>query len=509
MASKGKKPNKTFEKKVSVSSLGTPDKDGFLTKQGGSIKNWKKRWFVLKGDTLYYFKTQKDTEQTGQIKLEKNSVCSPEQGMRTGKKSKFYFSLGTSSRTFFLFAETEETMKQWVERIGRGIDALNGGGGGGGGGGVGGVGAGGAGLGASSGSSSSSGSSGSSSAPPVSDHGAVSPRDTNHTPAPETRDPVDPGPAVIREDIPSKEEGARARINRAKSVIPFLQDEESKVLEFWEIWSESIPPREDLQPGMAIEFHVSTSANMQKLTWRTAGPQNIFIQKMVDFFWNVGAPESEIDKLNEIGADINPIKIGSWIDMSAKGGMDGGWYFPVDIPLKQAIEAADEGEPSRIVNEWAEKHGVDKSYSVGRDMGAAPPRQTEIRMRLPGADFQTQLKIGLDAFTAFDFPPLPTNALSILQETNEAGICMSVITSSEGFVRLGLLVPKPSQETVKKLCSISGANYEDLFELEQGLGTSGPYFAEYQFLKEGFGYGVYKEGFDIVFHFLVGTETVD
>ena len=30
-----------------------------MTKQGGSIKTWKKRWFVLKGDMLYYFKTQK------------------------------------------------------------------------------------------------------------------------------------------------------------------------------------------------------------------------------------------------------------------------------------------------------------------------------------------------------------------------------------------------------------------------------------------------------------------
>mmetsp|Transcript_18258 Transcript_18258/g.30448 ORF Transcript_18258/g.30448 Transcript_18258/m.30448 type:complete len:502 (-) Transcript_18258:267-1772(-) len=501
MSAKGKKPNKTFEKKVSVSSLGTPDKDGFLTKQGGSYKNWKRRWFVLKGDTLYYFKTQKDTEQTGQIKIEKNSLCSPEQGMRTGKKSKFYFSVGTASRTFFLFAETDETMKQWVERISRSIETLNGGGS----------------SSAPSPSISSSGGPAGGSTPvsPVASTPAVgggessSPPAANHShDSPEKdRNIVDAAP--IKDDSFNKEEGVRARINRAKTVIPFLQDEESKVLEFWEIWSESIPPREDLQPGMAIEFHVSTSANMQKLTWRTAGPQNIFIQKMVDFFWNVGAPESEIDKLNEIGADINPIKIGSWIDMSAKGGMDGGWYFPVDIPLKQAIEAADDGEPSRIVNEWAEKHGVDKSYSVGRDMGAAPPRQTEIRMRLPGSDFQTQLKIGLDAFTAFDFPPLPTNALSILQEATEPGICMSVITSSEGFVRLGLLVPKPSQDTVKKLCSISGANYEDLFEFENSLGSSGPYFAEYQFLKEGFGYGVYKEGFDIVFHFLVGTETID
>merc|ERR1711934_324308 len=71
------------KQKVSVSALGSPDKDGFLTKQGGSIKTWKKRWFVLKGDTLYYFKTQKDPEQTGEIKLEKTTKCTNE-----GKKKR-------------------------------------------------------------------------------------------------------------------------------------------------------------------------------------------------------------------------------------------------------------------------------------------------------------------------------------------------------------------------------------------------------------------------------------
>ncbi len=105
-----------------------------------------------------------------------------------------------------------------------------------------------------------------------------------------------------------------------------MRDKDSKTLEFWNIWAESIAPRDELSPGAKIDFEVSTSADMQKLTWRTAGPQNVFIQKMVDFFWNVGAPESEIDRLNDVGALINPIRIGSWIDMSGKGGMDGGWY---------------------------------------------------------------------------------------------------------------------------------------------------------------------------------------
>jgi len=232
---------------------------------------------------------------------------------------------------------------------------------------------------------------------------------------------------------------------------------------------------------------------------------------MVDFFWNVGAPESEIDRLNDVGALINPIKIGSWIDMSAKGGMDGGWYFPVDIQLNMAIEAADPGEPSKKVSEWATKNSVTKAWSVGRDMGAAPPRQTEIRVSLPGNSRSRQIEIGIDAFSSFGFPPLNDNALAILNEgdDSDAGLSLSVITSSEGFVRLGLMSPRPNKDVVQRLCGIVGANPDDLFEFQNALGSSGPAYVEYQFLKEGFGYGVYKEGFDIVFHYDVGSEGAD
>jgi len=88
-----------------------------------------------------------------------------------------------------------------------------------------------------------------------------------------------------------------------------------------------MPDKKDLsvvQDGY-MSYHVAISADMNKLTWRVSGPQPVFIQKMVDFFWNVGAPEIEIDRLNDVGAAMNPERIGSWIDMSIKGGMDGGW----------------------------------------------------------------------------------------------------------------------------------------------------------------------------------------
>ena len=76
-------------------------------------------------------------------------------------------------------------------------------------------------------------------------------------------------------------------------------------------------------------------------------------------------------------------------------------------------------------------------------------------------------------------------------------------------MRLGILVPSPDSETVVKLCELCGANKENLATFEGSLEADGPAYAEYQFLKEGFGYGVYKEGFDIVFHYVAGSEAKD
>jgi hypothetical protein len=37
----------------------TPDMEGWLHKQSCKYKKWNKRWFVLKGANLFYFKSPK------------------------------------------------------------------------------------------------------------------------------------------------------------------------------------------------------------------------------------------------------------------------------------------------------------------------------------------------------------------------------------------------------------------------------------------------------------------
>lgn len=455
-----KKIKKYGDIRVPATSLHPPDKDGYLTKQGGAIKTWKKRYFVLKDRTLYYYKTPKDQMFTGKLELEGSSQIREEP-----QKKKTMFSISTAKRIYYMYADKPEEMKEWVEALSKAVSKGTG-------------------------------------AKPSSGQPAVS------QPPSDNIKEDDKGKQQILE--PTADMSPRLRLGLAKGVVKFLMDDDSKVLEFWQIWSESIPPKEEIVSGSAIDFQVAASCDMQKLTWRTCGPQNIFIQKMVDFFWNVGAPESEIDRLNDVGALINPVKIGSWIDMSAKGGMDGGWFFPVEIPTKLGIDAADVGEAIKIFGEWAERHGVHSVYAVGRDMGAAPPRQTEFKFKVPGNTFDEQLSIALDAYTTFNIPAIPDDALKILRDSRPSEtLCLSVITSSEGFVRLGLLAPKPSTETVLSLCSVSGGKSDEVASFEAALGADGPAYAEYQYLMKGFGYGVYKEGFDIVFHYAVGEERVD
>jgi len=89
-------------------------KEGFLIKKGAKLKNWKKRWFVLIGDELKYFKGQHDKKPKGIIKLEPDFLIS-EVGLKP-----FCFQImpaDTGKRTYFISASEETEMKEWMAAI--------------------------------------------------------------------------------------------------------------------------------------------------------------------------------------------------------------------------------------------------------------------------------------------------------------------------------------------------------------------------------------------------------
>ncbi|XP_065193807.1 cytohesin-1-like [Sycon ciliatum] len=51
-----------------------PDREGWLTKEGGKRKTWRRRWFILTENCLFYFKLPSDKEPRGIIPLENLGV---------------------------------------------------------------------------------------------------------------------------------------------------------------------------------------------------------------------------------------------------------------------------------------------------------------------------------------------------------------------------------------------------------------------------------------------------
>eukprot|EP01097_Dermamoeba_algensis_P007658 TRINITY_DN48_c0_g1_i1.p1 TRINITY_DN48_c0_g1~~TRINITY_DN48_c0_g1_i1.p1 ORF type:complete len:428 (-),score=98.00 TRINITY_DN48_c0_g1_i1:279-1562(-) len=85
-------------------------KQGWLTKEGGRVKTWKKRFISLSSTGLTYAKDPKD-EALGSIPLGTIS----EVKIAERKDKKFCLSLTTPERTYFFCAETEAEMQGWLD----------------------------------------------------------------------------------------------------------------------------------------------------------------------------------------------------------------------------------------------------------------------------------------------------------------------------------------------------------------------------------------------------------
>jgi len=100
-------------------SFSKPEKQGWLTKQGGRVKNWKRRWFVLKDNRMYYYKSPKDGNPLGFIPLERCAMRIVE-----NSNKKFCFEIFDPHQpfsryhpSFFIYADTQEEMTDWINRL--------------------------------------------------------------------------------------------------------------------------------------------------------------------------------------------------------------------------------------------------------------------------------------------------------------------------------------------------------------------------------------------------------
>eukprot|EP00027_Filamoeba_sp_ATCC50430_P013102 CAMPEP_0168573782 /NCGR_PEP_ID=MMETSP0413-20121227/18721_1 /TAXON_ID=136452 /ORGANISM="Filamoeba nolandi, Strain NC-AS-23-1" /LENGTH=831 /DNA_ID=CAMNT_0008607061 /DNA_START=125 /DNA_END=2619 /DNA_ORIENTATION=+ len=115
---------RTVSSRRSMSPL-SMDRTGYLNKEGGKIKSWKKRYFVMKGASgkILYAKKQNSGE-LGVIDLEGISA-EKVRALGEYKKRKFIIAIDTPKRIFYLQAESQQEQSDWFESIRRAVVFLN------------------------------------------------------------------------------------------------------------------------------------------------------------------------------------------------------------------------------------------------------------------------------------------------------------------------------------------------------------------------------------------------
>lgn len=90
----------------------TLEKCGYLSKLGGKVKMWKRKWFVLRNGALYYYKSQHDVlrKPQGHIKLDMQTKINKSQGELT-------FEVTNSKKTYYLTADSASEVDRWVRLV--------------------------------------------------------------------------------------------------------------------------------------------------------------------------------------------------------------------------------------------------------------------------------------------------------------------------------------------------------------------------------------------------------
>ncbi|NWR57947.1 PKHA2 protein, partial [Bucorvus abyssinicus] len=100
-------------------------KSGYCVKQGNVRKSWKRRYFVLDEFSISYYKCEQDKEPLRSILLKdvcKTHECLVKSGDLLMRDN--LFEIVTSSRTFYIQADSPEDMHSWIRVITGAVQAL-------------------------------------------------------------------------------------------------------------------------------------------------------------------------------------------------------------------------------------------------------------------------------------------------------------------------------------------------------------------------------------------------
>jgi hypothetical protein len=95
---------------------GRPEKEGYLMKRGEVNKGFQRRWFILRGNLLFYYEKRGDKEPVGVIVLEGCTI----EVADCEDVDNYAFQItfpGSAMRTYVFSADSQENLEEWMKAL--------------------------------------------------------------------------------------------------------------------------------------------------------------------------------------------------------------------------------------------------------------------------------------------------------------------------------------------------------------------------------------------------------
>ena len=246
-------------------------------------------------------------------------------------------------------------------------------------------------------------------------------------------------------------------LQRALSVRLNLQISLSQlaIVEEWmdihlDRWLEHLPMPPDMPDAQAVTYLAMLGSDLRRIWWGAWGDPRGFVPKMADYFKLCNIAKSDAALLDQIGEQLEPKLVGSWIGVWGNKVVTG-WHFWDPQPWPKIESMFGTHEAKYQIKKWDEDHHVDRIERFSQSIGDSA--FSELELAVPGATIDDQVTALSDAFAGFTGAPLDPALVAGLRTITSPQFALALRIRGGKISRVGALIPGIAIDDIQRLCA--------------------------------------------------------